>query len=32
MVGVEACVIDSQSGNAFITPFIDVIWKKLSKS
>jgi hypothetical protein len=32
MVEVEACVIDSQSDNAFITLFIDVIWKKLSKS
>jgi len=32
MVGIKACVIDSQSSDTVITPFLDVIWKELSQS
>jgi len=32
MIEVETCIINSQSDNAFIRFFFDVIWKKLLKS
>ena len=32
MIGIEAAVIDSQSSDTVVTPFLDVIWDKLSES
>ena len=32
MIGIKAAVIDSQSSDAVVTPFLDVIWENLSES